>query len=150
MISAVASLTREIIHLSSSLSIAFSAVATCNGLPSSSRRFIIVNLDAFQSLLAKLREDSSLSQINLVSLPGVIPVMSINLRASAPTLSITSSGSIPLPRDLLIFLPCSSRTSPCRNTYSNGGSPIASHPENTILITQKNRISYPVTITELG
>lgn len=36
---------------------------------------------------------------------GAFPVTSVNRRASAPYLSMTSRGSIPLPRLLLIFLP---------------------------------------------
>ena len=37
--------------------------------------------------------------------PGALPVISVNLNASAPYLSITSNGSIPFPRDLLILRP---------------------------------------------
>ena len=35
---------------------------------------------------------------------------------AAPYLSIPSSGSMPLPKDLLIFLPCESRTRPWKST----------------------------------
>ena len=110
----------------------------------------MVNLDAFHSLLAKFLEFSSLPGMNLMSLPGVLPVHSMNLRASAPTWSIISRGSMPLPRDLLILRPCSSLTRPWRNTYSNGASPVTSRAEKAILMTQKKSMSYPVTITDVG
>ena len=41
-----------------------------------------------------------------------LPVTRANLKASQPFCSITSRGSIPLPKDLLIFLPCESLTRP--------------------------------------
>src|SRR5699024_5687191 len=77
-------------------------------------------------------------------------VTKVNLKASAPYKSITSSGSIPFPKDLLIFRPSSSSIRPVKNTSLNGTSPICSILENTILITQKNIISYPVTSTSVG
>src|SRR5699024_7330909 len=44
----------------------------------------------------------------------------------------------------------SSSIRPVKNTSLNGTSPICSILENTILITQKNIISYPVTSTSVG
>ena len=110
----------------------------------------MINLEAFHTLLAKLRLASTLDQQKRISLPGAFPVISVYLNASAPYLSITSSGSIPFPNDLLIFLPWSSLTRPWNNTLPNGFLPICSQPENIILITQKNIISYPVTSTSVG
>ena len=151
-----ASLTLLIIHLSSSLSAKFSKFvvspqaipqqslqhfAISLKLPSSSCRFMITNLDAFHNLFAKFLADSSLSSLNLMSLPGVIPVVSMNLRASAPYWSMISSGSMPLPKDLDILRPCASLTKPCTYTWWNGHSSIASKPENTILTTQKKMMS---------
>ena len=51
---------------------------------------------------------------------------------------MTSRGSIPFPRDLLIFLPCESLTSPWKNTVLKGLSPICSYPEKIILIQDGN------------
>ena len=60
------------------------------------------------------------------------------------------SGSTPLPRDLDIFRPCSSRTRPWISTVLKGVSPIFSMPEKIILATQKKMISYPVTSMLVG
>ena len=76
-----------------------------------------------------------------MSFPGELPVTSKNLSASAPYFSITSSGSTPLPSDLDIFLPCSSRTMPWINTVSNGTFPVYSRAEKIILETQKKMMS---------
>ncbi len=108
--SLTASFTFERIHLSSSFRVP--SLDMGRKLPSSSRRFIITNREAFQSLLAKFRHDSSRSILKRRSFPGLIPVDSINLSASAPYCSITSRGSTPFPNDLLIFLPSASLTSP--------------------------------------
>ena len=60
----------------------------------------------------KFLADSVLASIYLVSEPGAIPCVKEYLKLSAPYLSITSNGSIPFPKDLLIFLPCASLTIP--------------------------------------
>src|SRR5580704_19673287 len=102
---------------------------------------------AFHSLLQKLREPAAHSSLMASSLPGLAPRASVNLVASAPNLSTQSSGSTVLPRDLDIFLPNWSRTSPCRATTRNGtaadGSAwrIAYRPNIIIRATQKNRMS---------
>ena len=49
---------------------------------------------------------------NLKSKPGALLVAKKYLIASAPYCAITSIGSTPLPKDLDIFLPCSSRIKP--------------------------------------
>ena len=72
---------------------------------SSLSKFIITNLEAFQILLAKFLAASTLSGMYLISFPGAFPVTNMNLNASAPYSSITSNGSTPFPKDLLIFLP---------------------------------------------
>ena len=55
--------------------------------------------------------------------------------------TMTSSGSMPLPRDLLILRPCASRTRPWKNTVLKGGTFMFSMPEKIILATQKKMIS---------
>ena len=67
--------------------------------------FIRTNFDAFHSLFAKFEADSSFSGMYLMSFPGVIPIINDRRNASVPYLSIISSGSIPFPRLLDIFLP---------------------------------------------
>ena len=77
-----------------------------------------------------------------MSVPGFAPRASANRTASVPKRSIHASGSTVLPADFDIFLPCSSRTMPCRAMVSNGGSPsIAYSPNIIIRATQKNRMS---------
>ena len=107
----------------------------------SSGRFIMINLAAFHILLAKFLEDFTLSSINLISFPGALPVASINLKASAPYWSMITSGSIPLPRDFDIFLPCESLTRPWIRTVSKGFCFMFSMPATIILDTQKGMIS---------
>ena len=109
-----------------------------------------MNLAAFHILFAKFDACSSFSGIYLMSFPIVVPDNTENLKLSAPYSSITSIGSTPLPNVFDIFLPWLSRTIPCINTSLNGFSFIAYNPENTILATQKNIISYPVTNTFVG
>ena len=46
-----------------------------------------------------------------------------------------------LPRVFDIFLPCSSRTSPLRNTTGKGTSPVNRMPSMIMRATQKNRMS---------
>ena len=76
-----------------------------------------------------------------MSLPGALPVISVSRSASAPYFPITSSGSMPLPSDLLILRPCSSRTRPWKSTVLNGRSPICSYPEKIMRMTQKKMMS---------
>ena len=104
-------------------------------------RFMSTNREAFHSLLAKLPDASTLSILNLISLPGALPVARVNLRASALYSSIISSGSMPLPRDLLIFLPSASRTRPWIKTSEKGFSFIWSRADTIMRATQKNIIS---------
>ena len=75
-------------------------------------RFMRTKRDAFQSLLAKLRAASIFSSEKRISFPGLFPVTRANLSASAPYLSMISSGSMPLPSDFDILRPCASRTRP--------------------------------------
>ena len=70
--------------------------------------------------------------------------------ASAPNSSITSSGSTTLPVDLLIFLPLASRTRPCKYTVLNGTLLTTASCIIIIRATQKNKISEPVTKSEVG
>src|SRR5437762_3848089 len=114
---------------------------------------------AFHSLLQKLREPAAHSSLMAMSPPGLAPRARVNLVASAPNLSTQSSGSTVFPRDLDIFLPNWSRTSPCSTTTRNGTDPeassgaasrIAYRPNIIIRTTQKNRMSYPVTRTLFG
>src|SRR5262249_51526821 len=100
------------------------------------------NRVAFHSLLQKLREPAAQSSLIATSPPGLAPLARVNLTASAPKRSIQSSGSTVFPRDLDIFLPNWSRTSPCRATTPNGCTPpIAYRPNSIILATQKNKMS---------
>ena len=106
---------------------------------------------AFHSLLQKLREPCVHSSLTGTSAPGLAPLARVNRVASAPNRSIQSSGSTTLPNDLLIFLPCASRTMPCSATTSNGCRPFIAYSPNIIIrATQKNRMSYPVTSTLVG
>ena len=139
----------DIIHLSAKVILA-STDSLVTPFIISSSIFMNTNLDAFHNLFAKFLAASTLSMQNLISFPGEFPVANMNLNASAPYWSITSNGSIPFPKDLLIFLPSESLTSPCINTCLNGVSPIQNIPANAILTTQKNIISYPVTSTLVG
>ena len=60
----------------------------------------------------KFQVDFTFSSSYLRSVPAAALVVKKNLNASAPYVSITSIGSTPLPRDLLIFLPSLSLISP--------------------------------------
>ena len=104
-------------------------------------RFIITKRAAFHSLFAKLRAASIFSSEKRISFPGLLPVARAKRSASAPYLSMISSGSMPLPSDLDIFLPCASRTRPWISTVSNGILPVYSSEEKIILETQKVMIS---------
>ena len=114
------------------------------------------NRTAFHSLLQKFLEPAAHSSLMAMSPPGLAPRARVNLVASAPNLSTQSSGSTVFPRDLDIFLPNWSRTSPCsattRKGMASGGawSRIAYRPNIIIRATQKNRMSYPVTSTLVG
>ncbi len=118
--------------------------------------FSSANRVAFHSLLQKFRDPVTHSSLTGTSLPGLAPRARVNRVASAPNRPIQSSGSTVLPSDLDIFLPCESRTRPCRATCRNGtacpGSRcrIAYRPNIIIRATQKNRMSYPVTRTLVG
>ena len=76
-----------------------------------------------------------------MSLPGALPVMRLKRRASAPYFSAISSGSMPLPRDLDILRPLSSRTRPWMSTVWKGGLPVWAQPEKIIRATQKKMMS---------
>ncbi len=105
------------------------------------------NRTAFHSLLQKLRDPAAHSSLMAMSPPGLAPRARVNLVASAPNLSTQSSGSTVFPRDLDIFLPNWSRTSPCSATTRNGTasagawSRIAYRPNIIIRATQKNKRS---------
>ena len=116
----------------------------------SSSIFIKTNLAEFQILLIKFHDASSFSGIYLKSIPGAEFVVKKNLNVSAPYWSITSIGSTPLPNDLDIFLPCSSRIKPWIKTCSNGLWPVNSNDWKIIRLTQKKIISYPVTKVFVG
>ena len=75
---------------------------------------------AFQILLMKFQLDSIFFALKRRSCPGVELVVRKKRSASTPYSSMTSIGSMPLPSDLDIFLPCSSRTSPWISTSLNG------------------------------
>jgi len=122
------------------------ALSACASPPA----FISTKRAAFHSLLAKLRAASALAQEKRMSLPGDVPFISENRSASAPYFSMTSSGSMPLPSDLDIFLPSSSRTMPCISTSPNGFSRICAYPNTIMRATQKKMMSYPVTSTLVG
>ena len=74
----------------------------------------------------------------------------VRRKASAPYLSMTSTGSTPFPSDFDIFLPWASLTRPWKNTVSKGISPVCSMPEKIILATQKKIMSQPVTRVFVG
>ena len=96
------------IHLSSysSFETSMSIIDDCTfSSPSPNCSFIRTNFEAFHSLFAKFEADSNFSGIYLMSFPGVIPIINDRRNASVPYLSIISSGSIPFPRLLDIFLP---------------------------------------------
>ena len=108
------------------------------------------NLPAFHSLFTRFRLDVTRSIERLTSWPGVVPVARVKRSASAPYSAMVLSGFTTLPSDLDIFRPCSSRTSPCRNTVLKGASPVNSRPIMIIRATQKKRMSWPVSITVVG
>ena len=67
--------------------------------------FISTKRAAFHILLAKLRAESTLSVEKRRSPPMRTPTARLKRSASAPYSSMTSSGSMPLPSDLLILRP---------------------------------------------
>ena len=95
-------------------------------------KFIITNLEAFQILFAKFLAASTLSGIYLISFPGAFPVTNINLKASAPYCSITSSGAITFPLDLLILYPSSPNTIPLITISSNGFLPVKARQRSVV------------------
>ena len=139
----------DIIHLSSLANFAIS-ISSNFGNFSTPSKFINTNFAAFHNLFAKFEACSSFSGIYLMSFPAEIPKTNENLNASVLYWSITSNGSIPFPNDFDIFLPWLSLTIPCINISLNGFCFIHSNPENIILATQKNIMSYPVTNTFVG
>ena len=61
----------------------------------------------------KCSHEDGVTAVELAKMVGLpVDVVKKNLNASAPYVSITSIGSTPLPRDLLIFLPSLSLISP--------------------------------------
>gem|GEM_PF-997316 len=80
----------------------------------SSHKLAFINLHAFHSLFMKSICSSTLSSSNFRSFHGVFQIVKVNLSGSVPYFSIISRGSIPFPRDLLIFLPILSLTSQCK------------------------------------
>src|SRR5579871_1771209 len=114
---------------------------------------IFTNFNAFQILLLKFLPCSRLASSNNKSFPAGEEIIIPKRTASAPYLSISSNKSGELPRLLLIFLPCLSRTIPVKYTSLNGffSSDLTnSNPAMIILATQKKIISCPVTNTEVG
>src|SRR5471030_1463650 len=77
--------------------------------------FISAKRVAFQNLVAKLRDPSTLD-VARRKRPAEEDAIDVTVKrsASAPYLSISSRGSMTLPLDLDIFWPFSSVTSPCR------------------------------------
>ena len=69
---------------------------------------------AFQSLLMKLRLDSTVPRLRRESTPADPCVARAKRSASAPYSSVISVGSSTLPLVLLILSPSASRTVPCR------------------------------------
>ena len=67
---------------------------------------------AFQILLAKARELSMRSSVRTMSVPGAAPCSSAMRTASVPYFSVTTSGSMTLPRVFDIFWRSASRTRP--------------------------------------
>ena len=108
------------------------------------------NRVAFHSLFAKLRPVSSFCGPNFWSWPGVAPWITANRSASAPASSITTSGSTTLPFVFDMRWPCASRMSPDRYTVWNGSTSVRCSPSIIIRATQKNRMSWPVSMTEVG
>ena len=79
------------------------------------------------------------------SCPCAARKQSVNFMASAPYSSITSSGSIPFPRDLDIFLPWVSLTRPVITISLKGAFPKNSSLAIIILLIQKKMMSYAET-----
>ena len=65
----------------------------------------------------------------------------VKRKASAPYWLMTSTGSMPLPRDLLIFRPWESRSRPWNSTVSKGALPVCFRPEKIMRATQKKMMS---------
>ena len=85
-----------------------------------------------------------------ISRPMAAKAVRVKRNESQPYLSIMASGSMTLPVDLDILRPEASRTRACRYTSLNGTSPIKWMPIIIMRATQKNRMSKPVTSTEVG
>ncbi len=127
-------------------------------------RFIIANREAFHSLLQKLRPMSNLGEVFTVRPSGsviastgmrtscvcVVMLASVNRMASAPWLSMMSSGSMPLPRLLDILRPSPSWIIAWMNTSRNGMSPAQYWPIITMRETHSVMISRAVQSTLPG
>jgi hypothetical protein len=70
--------------------------------------------------------------------------------ASAPWASISSSGSTPVPSDLLIRRPSGACTTEWMYTSENGTSPMYSRPIITMRATQRKMMSRAVESTWVG
>ncbi len=69
------------------------------------------------------------------------PVVRLSSSGSSAMPSIRSTGSSTLPSDLLIFLPCASRTRPWMYTCLNGTRPVKCVVIMIIRATQKKMMS---------
>ncbi len=96
---------------------------------------------AFQTLFANRWAPSRRSGDIRWSMPGAVPLTSAKRSASAPTSSMTPSGSTTLPRVLDILAPTGSRTMPWRYTMLNGSRPVSHSPSIIIRATQKKMMS---------
>mmetsp|Transcript_50096 Transcript_50096/g.123062 ORF Transcript_50096/g.123062 Transcript_50096/m.123062 type:complete len:210 (+) Transcript_50096:214-843(+) len=79
-----------------------------------------------------------------------LPVSSVLCRSSSVMPSITHSGSITLPFDLLILRLCASRTMACSITSRNGRRSVRCSDIITMRATQKKRMSWPVSSSCVG
>ena len=70
--------------------------------------------------------------------------------ASAPCASIISSGSMPVPRLLLMRRPSGAWITECRYTSSKGMSPMNSRPIMIMRATHRKMMSRPVLSTFVG
>ena len=90
------------------------------------------------------------SSLSTTSEPWPAEATRANRTASVPYFWVISSGSMTLPLVFDIFCLSASRTSPWIITFRNGTSPIISMPSIVIRATQKNKMSNPVIINDVG
>src|SRR5690606_40272793 len=109
-----------------------------------------INRKAFQSLLAKAFPCWQSASSNNKSFPAEALNKSPTRTPSAPYSSISPRASGEFPNDFDIFRRCLSRTNPVKYTFSKVHFPVYSYPAITILATQKNKISGPVTRSFVG